>query len=222
MNNSKKVQVEDFKSNSKRIIFFGSIHSKSNQQIEKIEKSLFKLNPEVILIEGNYNKADFNSKQESIEKGLEMGFVSFLAKEKQIKLESNDPPFSQDLAFVKEKYGEEVCFAYFFLRNKNFNIPKEHILKEIKENTSWENFDYSIKNLKKIIKEILNEEHKAKKDYSDYFDPTKKINLFNKISFELSDFRDEYMIKKIKETLKKHNKIFIIKGVYHLNKIKNE
>ncbi len=66
--------------------------------------------------------------------------------------------------------------------------------------------------------EKLSEDYVPNKNYSDYFNPTLKINLFSKISFELSEFRDNFMLNKIKKTLLKYNRLFIIKEVYHLHK----
>ena len=222
MNNSDDFCVKEFRNKEKRIIFFGSIHSRSIKQINSIKEVIFKLNPDIILVEGNYHLANFKSKEESIEKGCETGYVSFLAKDKKIDLESNDPSFSEDISFVEKKQGKEICFAYFFLRNKNPNFSEERILKNIKENSLWKDFDYSINNIKKIVKDLLHEDYKADKDYSNYFNPTIKITLFNDITFELSKFRDDFMLKKIKEILINHNKIFIIKGVYHLNENENK
>lgn len=217
MNDSEAFCIKEFRNKEKIIIFFGSLHSKSIKQINSIKEVIFKLNPEIILVEGNYHLANFKSKDESIERGCETGYVSFLAKAKKIKLESNDPSLSEDISFVEKKWGKETCFAYFFLRNKSNNWPEEYTLKSIKENSLWRNFDYSINNLKRIIKKTLNEEYELLKNYSNYFNPTIRITLFNEITLELSKFRDNFMLKKIKGILINYNRIFLIKGVYHLN-----
>ncbi len=217
MNNSEDFCIKEFKNEKKIIVFFGSIHLKSINQINSIREIILKLNPEIILVEGNYHLANFKSEKESIKIGSETGYASFLAKNRTIQLGSNDPSFSEDISFVEKKHGKEICFAYFFLRNKSNNWPEADLLRSIKENSLWEDFEYSIHNLKKIVKKNLNEEYDSLKNYSDYFNPTIKINLFNKISLELSRFRDAFMLKKIKESLIRYNRIFIIKGVYHLN-----
>ncbi len=73
-----------------------------------------------------------------------------------------------------------------------------------------------IEDIKNLYIKIFNEKLEISRDYDDYFNPAKKINLFNNITRELNNYRDNYMFKKIKEILKTHNKIFIIKGDYHI------
>lgn len=217
MNSSDKFYIKEFRNGKKIVVFFGSVHSKSPDQISSIKKTISKLNPEIILMEGSYHLADFKSEKEAIGIGNEMGYASFLAKDHRIRLESNDPSFSQDILFVTERYGREISFAYFFLRNKSHNWPEDSILKNLKENSSWEDFEYLSESFKKIFNKTLNEKYDPLKNYSDYFNPTLNKNIFNKITLELSKFRDNFMLEKIKEYLKKYDRIFILKGVYHLD-----
>ena len=132
MNNSDEVYIRNFKKGEKEILFFGCIHSKSNEQLNKIKEIVFNFNPDIILVEGNYHLADFKSEKDSIEIGREMGYTSFLAKEKNIKLDSNDPSFSEDILFIEKNYTKEIAFAYFFLRNRNSNLSEERAIKDIK------------------------------------------------------------------------------------------
>jgi len=218
MNISGEFCVKNFIRGAKAIIFFGSVHSNSKEQLDLILQEISNFNPELILVEGGFHFASFKSQEEAIESGGEMGYVSFLAKDKKINLESNDSPFSEDILFVEREYGRKVCFAYFFLRNISAAWTEEASLNNIKENSNWEGFEYSLDNLKRIVKLVLGEEYSLANDYSSYFNPTLNLNLFNKITLELNEFRDEFMLKKLKENLTKYNRIFIIKGVHHLTK----
>lgn len=193
----------------RNVFLFGSNHSTDKSQLDLIRSSIEKFNPEVILVEGNFDKANFNSIEDSIKKGREMGYVSFICNRKKIPLISNDPLSKDDKEFIRNKYNDKIEKLYFLLR------------------------DYSIKRLSNedlefiefFFKDIFNENFDILKNYSDYFNPTIFINLFNKITRELNEFRDNYMLCKIKELLKTNSKIFIIKGNYHLEsnlfKIKN-
>lgn len=222
MNTSGSFYFKNFIRGAKVIIFFGSVHSNSKEQLDLISQEISNLDPELILVEGNFNLATFKSEEEAIQFGGEMGYVSFLAKSKNIKIDSNDPLFSEDISFVEGRYCREVCFAYFLLRNISAKSTEEASLNNIKENSNWEEFDYSINNLRKIFKLVLGEEYILAKDYSDYFNPNLNLSIFNKITLELNEFRDEFMLEKLKESLRKYNRIFIIKGVHHLNKTESK
>ena len=184
----------------KRVFLFGSRHSDNSGQLDLIKRSIEDFNPDIVLVEGNFDTATFNSAEDAIRYGREQGYASFISKERSIPLESNDPPHGNDRKFIEDKYDAETNELYFLLRKfspKTTNKEKERI--------------------KMLLKKILNENFDDSKNYSDYFNPALSINLFNRITKELNVFRDEFMLNKIGDLLKRYSKIFIIKGDYHLN-----
>ena len=184
--------------NLKEVFLFGSRHSSDQSQLNIICDLIDNFNPDIVLTEGNFNKGNFNSVEDAIKYGQEMGYVSFFCNKRNISMFSNDPPINKQILFVKNKYSDETGKLYFLLRDCSlWEQDKEKILI--------------------LMKKILNEDFDESKDYSDYFNPIMSINLFNEITRELNKFRDDYMIEKLKKLLKKYSKIFIIKGDYHLN-----
>ena len=183
----------------REVFLFGANHSKELNQINEIESSINPFNPEIVLIEGGFDKANFNSKEEAIKLGQEMGFTSFLCKEKGISMKSNDPSDSEEIKFLEENYKTEVVNLYFLLRD--FSTKRTTKLPQ---------------NIDSLMKEVLNEKFHLSKDYGDYFNPTLSINLFNEVTRKLDFFRDSYLRDLLKGLLKKHKRIFIIKGDYHL------
>lgn len=183
----------------RRVFLLGSDHSKNPEQLKLIKYYIEKFNPDVVLLEGNFDRATFDSVEDSIKYGADMGYASFLSKKKSIRVESNDPPFVEDKKFIENRYGSEMGELYFLLRD----IPGAS--------------DEGRERIKILLKQILNEDFDEKIDYLDYFDPTISKNLFNEITKELNVFRDEYMLSKISELLNECSKIFVIKGDYHLN-----
>lgn len=227
MKNYEGFSSEIFRNKFRTIIFFGSNHSKDSLQISAIKKEVIEFNPEIILVEGNYNLADYSSEEEAIEKGGEAGFISYFAKKEKIKLLSNDPSTEEDLNFLAKRYGKDFSFLYFFLRDTSFYkklwpIPKNKIdeitIKNLKETSGWKDYNFSLENLQKIYLEVFNEEYHLDKDYSGYFNPTLPKNKMTEATEKITEFRDKFMLDLIKKLLKTNNKIFIIKGNYHLEK----
>ncbi len=194
--------IQIVSNSSKSIFLFGTKHSKDLRQLELIQDSIKKFGPDVVLIEGNFDKAAFNSEEEAIKSGKELGFASFYCKSNNIPMFSNDPLKREDRDYITRRYDKEISQLYFFIRSfsANQNIGKNLIPK----------------NVNLLTQKILKEKFNLKKDYSDYFNPTLEINLFNKISKELSSFRDSCMVNKTKLFLTKCDKIFLIKGDYHI------
>ncbi len=179
----------------KKVLFFGSKHSSHKEELDLINKTLEKFNPEIILVEGDFDKPDFYNVEESIRRGQEMGFVAFFAKENKIQLESNDPSMKNQKKLITENYGEKIQELYFLLRDT---------------------FQRDDKRIKELFEEVFSQGYEVGKDYFDFFNPTLSINKFNDITRKLNVFRDSYMFKRINELLKKYSRIFVIKGDYHI------
>lgn len=216
--------VKRFSSGGKIILFVGSTHDYVLEKIKSIKNLIESFNPEIILVEDSFDLMDFDNEEMAIQRGGEMGYVSFIAKKSGIVVESNDPRFNEDILFLEKKYSRDISFLYFFLRQRSFlinhgktvgkNLDGE-ILQQIRKETSWNNYDYSLERVNNIFN-IIFLDRLIEKDYSDFFNPTLSINLFNEVTRELNKFRDNFMIGKLKKVLKKYNHIFIIKGSHHL------
>ncbi|MFC1682523.1 hypothetical protein ACFL0X_02815, partial [Nanoarchaeota archaeon] len=95
---------KDFISKKKHLRFFGSCHSKEKAHIDFLKKKLNEFKPTLILIEGGYEGAHFNTEEEALDKGIEMGFTSFYAKSNNIKLKGNDPHYTKQVSFLESFY----------------------------------------------------------------------------------------------------------------------
>lgn len=186
-------------SGEKKVFLLGSYHSDNREQLELIRRTIEEFNPDVVLVEGAFSEATFDSVEDSIKRGGEMGYASFISGKKSICVRSNDPLIMEAKKFLENKYGARCGELYFLLRGFSSGVGGE----------DWER-------IRVLLGEVLNEDFHESKKYSEYFDPTISKNLFNKITRELNVFRDEYMLNEISRLLKKHSKIFVIKGDYHL------
>ncbi|MBS3070775.1 hypothetical protein J4407_00530 [Candidatus Pacearchaeota archaeon] len=220
------VLVERFEKNGKEIIFIGVSHSTDLFQIDLIRSKLEKMRPDVILIEGGYENAEFLSEDDAISRGWEMGFVSYFAKKKKILLLPNDPSEKECIKFIENIYGKDLAFLYFFLRNldsllrKDLPLSSEEkmkiVLKEFEENSQWENYDYTSSNFKRIFLETFDKDFILDNIYGNYFNSSLNYNITNEATRKINTFRDKFMAEQIIKYLKSHNRIFIIKGKTHL------
>lgn len=217
---------KDFVKGKKHLRFFGSEHSLDDVHINFLREKLKEFKPDLILIEGGYEKANFDSEKEALEKGLEMGFVNFYAKKNKILLEGNDPNYSKTISFLESFYDKRHIFLLFVLlfslfkpRNceeKKIITYMEDAINNFKSISNWENFDYSFDNFKLIFSEILKEKFEIKEDHTKWINPELEMSILNIISRKEDLYRDSYMINKIMEEFKEHDRIFVIKGTHHL------
>ena len=223
--------IRTFENKDRKIVFFGAHHSKNKEQIEEIKRIISNFKPEIILIEDQFHQFTYPNEEAAIENGAEMGFACFFAKEKGIKVISNDPPRTEEYKYMENKYGREKVFIYYILRPlEQMKKQQPEIYKNIivdliqnfKSEANWEDFDFSQKSFNKIFEKIFLCPYDSNKSFYDYFNPTLDLNLLNEMTRDLNMFRDDFMISILKEILKKFNRIFIIKGHHHLEKYKNK
>lgn len=182
----------------KEIYLIGTEHTKNLKDLINLKERIQKIKPNLILVEGNFDKADFPSDEVAMSFG-EMAIITFFAKKNKISLKSNDPSNKSQENFVSKEFSENISRLYFLLRD-NLGSIKEDNEKEI-----------SI-----LMSEVLRENFDKNKDYSDYFDPTKKLNLFNRVTRKLNNFRDDFMRQVIKESFNDYSRILVVKGKYHI------
>jgi len=183
----------------REIHLLGVDHTQDFRRLSKLKEKIEKINPEIILIEGNFDKANFPTEEIARSIG-EMGLISHLAKKKGIIIKSNDPLNKTQERFISKEFSEDLSKFYFLLRN---NLGRK--LEEVTKNQ-----------INKLMLKLLGEEFNETKDYSDYFNPTKQINLLNRITRKLNNFRDDFMLRILKEEISNHKIVLVVKGEYHI------
>lgn len=218
------LRIEVLSSFGKELMIVESEHKIDSKIVFFLEKNIKEFKPDTILVEGNFDIANYKDANEAINFGGDMGFVTYLAKKNGIAVLSNDPPFEEDIDFLKKEYDKEFSFVYFFLRKKSLMIEMkeyishksdEEIIYNFSQYAKWNNFEFSSVQINKAYKRIFGTDMEEKA-YSDYFNPTLDINVFNEATKKLNKFRDEYMIKILRNIFKIHKKVFLIKGSYHI------
>lgn len=216
---------KEFRIKNNFIIFFCVRHSKDREQIKSIRKEIDNFGRGVVLVEGSFHIPNFPNEEIAIQTGGEMGFASFYSKRKGLKVLSNDPSSREGIAFIVSEFGKDIAFLYFVLKeiNQNLRLNKktgkadlQRSIRIFKSNTNWKGFDYNPSHFMELFKEVVGKEYSFSTDYTDLFNPHCNRCKLNSVSRSESEFRDEFMIKVIKEVLKEHNRILIFKGKGHL------
>lgn len=232
MDENKSV-CEKFAKGDKTLVFFGSVHGSDLSQIKYILDEINLLNPEIILIEGGFEKATFPGEQESIEKAGELGFVSYLAKKRKILMIGGEPSEKECVSFVEKNYERDSAFFYFALKSINnffkiklkinFTIDEKinMSLNQFKQNSDWNDYDYSFAHFQNVFRRFADEEFSPENDYADFFNILPDKSVSNEISKKLESFKDDFLLDKIKNAMQANNHIFVIKGKDCLSRIKD-
>jgi hypothetical protein len=174
------------------------------------------------------------TEEDVIKKYGEPGYTARLGFLAKAEIESPEPEYKDEINNLLEKgFNKDAIFATYLYEaiERYYRIPDKPALetyllpyfKEFEEASGWENFDYSSDHLKVIGKNIWGKRGKfASSEFAiERLDPVPweymkgKMTEVNKIVQEATYFRDRYMLKKIKEALLKHDKLFIVYGASH-------
>lgn len=216
------------------IFYFGAKHSynPNHKQFRLLENfwddflvQTKKINC-IVLIEGGIRPIPKNE-TDGIREGGEASFVTFLANKEHIEIYSPEPNQSTERQELLKKFTKEQIQYYYFARTINqwyrrncspsFDNYIQNFLKNSKRLRGWEDFDFSLENMKKIHKRLFDTKfnEKDKNLFAKSVDPTKKLNILNKIAAESGIIRDTHILSEIKKLWDKKKNIFIVYGQAH-------
>lgn len=210
----------------------------------RFKEKLTEANPDMVLVEGFGSLKNRRqqvveasgkySEAEVIGKSGESGLVLKLAAEQGIDFDSPEPELRDEISYLEQQgFSRESIFAYYFFRmipqwhqHMEKESFREYIQREIdtiKQAAQWPDFDFSYANAEWIAEQFWGEEidlddpeyYKDKVDpipWKEKKDQQTEVNLVARAS---NLFRDEYMIEKLAEYLKTHDRIFIVLGASH-------
>lgn len=216
------------------LVYFGAMHSKdpSNSQFEKIEAIWNSVKFDVALYEGP-DRGSFITKQETIEKLGESGFVRFLAKRDSIQTQSLEANPVEEIQYLLEYFSIEKIKLFFVLREaqrvrESFGWDKAEIVNHIQNLLLKANNIPSLKGALLTIQEIEDSfikywgyEIKWWEAPSNWFDPLQNSDetggvFTNDINRYSSNFRNINMYQLIVQLLKENKTVFAVVGRNHI------
>ncbi|WBW95691.1 hypothetical protein [Oceanirhabdus sp. W0125-5] len=219
-------------SNNKELFWFNGIHCNDpeHRMFDDIKKEFSSFNPDLVLVEGGANKQSYSSEKNAILHGGEPAFVSYISREKHIKIENIEPSNSKTFKYLLSKYDHDDVLAMLILRQIN------QTQREAK-NTEIDFEKYYISFLNHLVEEgfPLEKEIQDIEDISNFLSPyigfkltnntwgkikAKKIVYFDDgtvhdIWKDTIIFRDDHVVKLIESKLKEYDKIFVMMGFDH-------
>ncbi len=238
--------IFELKKDGKELVYFGVEHSNdiSNPQFDQMKQKYNETKPDIVFVEG------FDSLDQKKEKAIEYiqknrtedltkdfgesGFALKLVIDSGADFASPEPQFKVEINHLLEKgFLKEDIFAFYLYRQiSQYSRSSEKLsaedylmlsLNEIKKETNWQNFDYSISHLQEIGKNIWGEKGDIYNEEIslDRVDPTPRDDhkdmqtIIMKVAQASNQFRNGYMIQKIQEVFKSKKKLFIVFGASH-------
>ncbi len=233
------------KSNQKELFWFNGIHNNNpnHRMFNDIEKEFNSFQPNYVLVEGDSNLKIYKSKEEAILSGGEPAFVSYLARNNGVQVESIEPSSKAQYDYLLEKYSGNDILAMYIIRQM-YQIQRE--MKDSEE-ISYDFFEYFHGFIDNMINEGFPIENSVTNKYiTDILRPhlTMEVtednwkdinigqivyfnnspNIINAIGEDITNFRDIYSVKLIKRLVEENEdiKIFVMMGGDHIKNQKEE
>ncbi len=238
--------VFELKEGSKSLTYYGAGHSHNPEDpmFVDIEQRFKAPHPQVVIVEGVNQLVEQKERFRSTLRGVtregvikkmgESAFALKLAMDSNIEVESPEPQLSEEIQYlIQTGFEKEDIFAFYLYRSANQyqRTPQTPSIEEylqpdaeeFKAATNWENFDYSIENLKTIGHRLWG--NRSALDSAEFseerIDPVPwdekkdEQTVVNQIAAQSSFFRDRFMVKRLQKILKEKDSVLVVFGVSH-------
>lgn len=213
--------------NGEELIYYGSYHSFDpvDTMFIEIERLFCELKPAVAFNEGGNPLVEM-TKQASIERYGEPGFVRFLGKQHGVAVLNLDPPLQEEINALLTMFSKEDLFLFYCLRQiptylKRRDKPQfEEYMRRFTSRVG----SYLSRKPEEATLEIFQNLFEGFSDIKfnielisyNFTDPTVFEYKTNQIARESSYFRDCYMVNRLDEALLKYKKVFAVVGASHV------
>ncbi len=223
---------------------FGHSSDPKNPAFQILKNDIETLHPDLVMIEGfeaiNSMSAEelkklaeyYKTEEEFISSHGENTYAAKLAIDRGIQILSPEPSTEEEINYVlKQGISKETIFVqemstilhqYNRIQDRpELEVYLQPYMNRMKAEFDWPEVEFTFENLKKLYPKYTGKEFDLKDDKSlkRASDPIpwegQEYNDLNRAAMYSSQCRDRYMVRKIQEALKTHNKIFIVFGASH-------
>ncbi len=235
MTNKPIPYIYTIEKNKKVLIYYGADHSfdVGHRQWEDIRKH-FNIFIEktggkdcVVFVEGGGTDLK-ESEEVAINEGGEPLFMTFIASKVGIKTESPEPDESYEINELLKLFSKEEIMHYYFTRlvdqwnrykkpRPEFEIYMEKFLNRYKLITGWDEFEFTVNNMKSVHQKLSGKKFEDTDDGQIYQMtwPMKYEWVSNKVAEVSSKIRNDYISSVIKKYWDADKNIFIVYGQGH-------
>ena len=222
--------ILDLTYNEKHLLVYGCYHSfnPDDSIFIDIETRLLDLNPQIVLNEGGDWQV-FETKEETIYKSGEQGFVRFLCCKNNIPVKTFEPKPKREFDFILSKYVRDDVLLMYFCRQIS-QLQNQQQIEDFKKYmigylSYLQKNGFPIDDVDKEYDFLINAYEQLFKEKFDWtkFNPENvwpnyDNTILNRINKEISEFRDISILNTIDAELKSNDKMFVIMGGNHLLK----
>jgi hypothetical protein len=182
----------------------------------------------IVFTEGGIRPVEKTEEQAIIKHGG-MGLATFLAHQEKIDVHSPEPDEKYERLELEKKFPRDIIQYYYFARVVlqwgRKNDPKPHFVEYLtryldndKKESGWDDYDFSLDSMKRIHKELFNQEF-DECDTQFFYDVSNPVVIkseVNKVSAASSIIRDEYIVSEILKFINNGYSIFAEYGCSHV------
>jgi len=222
--------ILELKNGNKHLAMYGCKHTFNPQDtmLIDIQDKFEKLKPDIALNEGG-DWPIYNSRDETVMKSGEQGFLRFLCEKDSIPVRSFESNPVEEYEYLVSKYKKDDVLLMYFCRQIVQIQRKQDIedFKEVMTNylTGLKNSGLPIENPKNEYSKLVeNYKHLIKTDLNwKEFNPENVLPVYNntilnEINRASVNYRDLHIVNEIVTELEKNDKVFVLVGGSHVIK----
>jgi len=212
-----------------RLFYFGTRHTfdPNDWQIRAIEDYWRQFRPTLALNEGGDPPA-LESQEETVQRFGEAGLVRFLAKAGRVPVRSLEPPSDEEHTLLQRDFSVEQIKVFYVLRGvvqfrKSRNDERvegfvERVVQGLSREQGLEGPPCSLAEFERSYVRLFRAPTDWRVVPEDWFDPviSRPESYTNRISRQLSEFRDRYMVKLLIREVERGNRVFAVVGGSHV------
>lgn len=200
---------------------FKIIEKKWGEFLKHTERNAHSL----VLVEGGLRPVS-KSASESIRKGGEAHFITFLASRSGVETYCPEPSMTRERNWLLRRFKKEEVQYYYFARAVSqwhrsgkrvpFSFYIRPFLLRDERASRWRNFSFSFSHMKKIHQVLFRGkfEEQNQSFFAAITDPTLSTTVINRVAASSSAFRDRFIVRQVKKLWNKH-RLFIVYGRSH-------
>lgn len=225
--------IVDVEKNGKRIIIVGTLHSRDtlDPMFISIENIFNKFKPTLAINEGGEVTNSYLDRNSAIDKDGEVGLLKFLCDGVKIKMINGDAQEKDEFFKLSKAFSREE--ALFFFASERFVLPIKHwgtgeyYLDELYQTDFIDGYikrcgielgedEKTFEYYRKLYKKYFNKNFHIDDIKSDDFVTIKNQNHFSEVARKSCEYRDRHLLSLIEFELKKHDKLIVVFGGWHV------
>lgn len=224
--------IINLKDKNKQLVVIGTQHNRDtlSQMFVQIEDAFESLKPQVVINEGPSLHKNYTSRNQAILNDGELGLEKLVADRAGISTLSGDEPDNQEFEELSKIFSVDEAIVFFaserFIFPYKFGRPKNSLAEEytndfiksymekagIRLTEQQKQFGY----YKAAYKKYFHREFDLATIDQHHFTPFGRGNHFNDVTRKSKELRDRYLLKQIAAQLKKHDRVLVIYGGWHV------